>query len=130
MNRYKQREQAFLLIFEELFTDETKETLCSLFEDNIEELGDYSKELFFGVSDNAQMLDGNISEFSNGWRIQRIPKVNVAILRLAIYEIMFVDDVPSSVAVNEAVELAKKYSGKEDAAFINGILGSLIRSME
>ncbi len=130
MNRYKQREQALLLIFERLFTDDSNEAVCEAYEENFEELGEYSKSVFCGVSDNAELLDSKISEFSKGWRLQRIPKINIAILRLAIYEIMFVDDVPSSVAVNEAVELAKRYSGEDDASFINGILGSLIRSEE
>ena len=128
MNRYKQREQALLLVFESQFSDDDKDTLCALFEENVEELGDYSKELFSGVYDNAESLDEKISEFSKGWRLQRIPKINIAILRLAIYEVIYVDDVPASVAVNEAVELAKKYSGSEDSAFINGILGAVVRS--
>ena len=76
------------------------------------------------------MLDSKISEFASGWRLARIPKINIAILRVAIYEILLVDGVPASVAVNEAVELAKKYSGTDDAAFINGILGSLVRSLD
>ena len=129
MNRYKQREQAVLLVFESQFNSDSAEDLCLAFEENIEPLGDYSKSLFLGVMDNLEMLDNKICEFSNGWRLQRIPKINIAILRVAIYEIIFVDDVPPEVAVNEAVELAKKYSGSEDASFINGILGSLIRSL-
>ena len=130
MNRYKQREQAFLLVFEKSFSANESEDLCEIFEENIEPLGDYAKELFNGVCEKCDELDSNIEKYSNSWKIHRIPKVNVAILRLAIYEIIFVGDTPSSVAANEAVELAKKYSGKEDASFINGILGSLIRSME
>ena len=130
MNRYKQREQALLLTFESMFTDDSTDDTIALFEENIEELGDYSKSLFCGVIENAEMLDSKISEFASGWRLARIPKINVAILRVAIYEILLVDDVPASVAVNEAVELAKKYSGTDDAAFINGILGSLVRSLD
>ena len=129
MNRYKQREQALLLVFESQFSDEDRDTICTLFEENIEELGDYSKALFSGVFDNTEALDEKITEFSKGWRLQRIPKINIAILRVAIYEILYVDEVPSSVAVNEAVELAKKYSGSEDPAFINGILGAVVRSI-
>lgn len=130
MNRYKQREQALLLTFESMFTDDNADSIIALFEENIEQLGDYSKSLFSGVLEKAELLDGKIQEFASGWRLARIPKINVAILRVAIYEILFVDDVPPSVAVNEAVELAKKYSGTDDASFINGILGSLVRSCE
>ncbi|MBE6719879.1 MAG: transcription antitermination factor NusB [Ruminococcaceae bacterium] len=130
MNRYKQREQALLLIFESQFSDDGKDELCNIFEENIEELGEYSKELFFGVYDNADILDEKIKAYSKGWRLSRIPKINIALLRLAIYESLFVDSVPTSIAINEAVELAKKYSGDEDASFINGILGSVVRGNE
>ena len=68
--------------------------------------------------------------YSKGWKTNRLPKVNLAILRLAIYEIKYVDDVPASVAINEAVELAKKYSGEGDYSFINGILGSVAKGVE
>ncbi len=129
MNRYKQREQALLLTFESMFSDETKENICLLYEDNMEPLGDYAKELFIGVYDNAQALDETITQFAKGWRLSRIPKINIAVLRVAIYEIKDAG-VPASVAVNEAVELAKKYSGSDDASFINGILGSFVRSGE
>lgn len=113
-----------------MFTDDTADNLCALYEENFEELGDYSKALFTGLCENAELLDSKITEFASGWRLARIPKINVAILRVAIYEVMFVDDVPASVAVNEAVELAKKYSGTDDASFINGILGSLVRELD
>lgn len=129
MNRYKQREQALLLTFESQFHDISAEEICTLFEESVEELGAYSKTLFNGVYDNKNELDAKIEAFARGWRLSRIPKINIAILRIALYEIQYVDDVPASVAVNEAVELAKKYSGSDDASFINGILGSFVRSL-
>ena len=129
MNRYKQREQALLLTFESQFHDISAEEICTLFEESVEELGTYSKTLFNGVYDNKNELDAKIEAFARGWRLSRIPKINIAILRIALYEIQYVDDVPASVAVNEAVELAKKYSGSDDASFINGILGSFVRSL-
>ena len=129
MNRYKQREQALLLTFESQFHDVSAEEICTLFEESVEELGTYSKTLFNGVYDNKNELDAKIEAFARGWRLSRIPKINIAILRIALYEIQYVDDVPASVAVNEAVELAKKYSGSDDASFINGILGSFVRSL-
>ena len=72
-------------------------------------------------------LDSLIAKYSKGWKLNRIPKVNLAILRIAVYEIIFENDTPDSVAINEAVELAKKYSGSDDSAFINGILGAVVR---
>ncbi len=128
MTRFEQREQAFFLIFESMFDCNECLEGISLYEENNGVLGDYAKQLFEGVSSHTEELDGMISQYSNGWKINRLPKVNVAILRLAIYEMKFVDEVPDSVAINEAVELAKKYSGTEDSAFINGILGTVFRS--
>jgi N utilization substance protein B len=129
MNRIQQREQAFFLIFQNQFKANADVDSVSLYNENVEEVGEYAKELYEGVTKNTDEIDEIISSFSNGWKLNRIPKVNLSILRLAIYEIKYIESVPRSVAINEAVELAKKYSGKEDASFINGILGSYVRSL-
>ena len=128
MNRSEQREQAFILIFQSMFADGVDEESLALYSEVNGEIGEYANHLFSNVTEKTEELDEYISKFSNGWKIKRIPKVNVAILRLAIYEMKNENEVPVSVAINEAVELAKKYSGKEDASFINGILGSVSRS--
>lgn len=129
MNRIKQREQAFVLLFQSQFksNDDDDESLA-LYNENVEQIGDYAIELFKGVKDNTEEIDGIISDFIQGWKISRISKVNLSILRIAVYEMKYVDSVPDSVAINEAVELCKKYSGKEDSSFVNGILGSYSRS--
>lgn len=127
MNRTEQREQAFCLVFQSLFNND--ETLA-IYEENVAAVGDFARELFEGVSSREQELDDVINKYSKGWRANRLPKVNLAILRLAIYEIKYLDDVPNSVAINEAVELAKKYSGEGDYSFINGILGSVAKGEE
>ena len=124
MTRKEQREQAFCLVFQDLFNNEEA---LETYEENIAKIGDYSKELFSGVISNKDNLDELINKYSKGWKSRRLPKVNLAILRLAVYEIMFVDEVPDGVAVNEAVELAKTYSGEGDYSFINGILGAVIK---
>ncbi len=129
MRRTKQREQAFFLVFESMFKSEDAQQALELYSENVEPLGEYAISLYNGVKEKEPELDEVISYYSNGWKINRIPKVNLSILRLAVYEIKYESDVPESVAINEAVELAKKYSGKEDAAFINGILGSYVRSL-
>ncbi|MFR5877038.1 MAG: transcription antitermination factor NusB [Eubacterium sp.] len=128
MNRIQQREQAFFLIFQNQFKANLEEDSVSLYSENVEEVGEYAKELYDGVTKSTDEIDEIISSYSNGWKLSRIPKVNLSILRLAVYEMKYVESVPDSVAINEAVELAKKYSGKEDASFINGILGSFSRS--
>ncbi len=127
MSRTEQREQAFCLVFQNLFNNE--ETV-SVYEENVAKVGKYAKSLFEGVLSKTDELDEVINTYSKGWKTNRLPKVNLAILRLAVYEIKYVDDVPQSVAINEAVELAKKYSGEGDYSFINGILGSVARGEE
>lgn len=127
MSRTEQREQAFCLVFQNLFNNE--ETI-SIYEENVAKVGKYAKALFEGVVSKTDELDEVINTYSKGWKTNRLPKVNLAILRLAVYEIKYVEDVPQSVAINEAVELAKKYSGEGDYSFINGILGSVARGEE
>lgn len=123
--RSEEREQAFCLLFQSLFnTDENFE----IYEENIESVGDYARSIALGVEEKKDNLDELIEKYSKSWKVKRLPKVNLAILRLAAYEILFVDDVPESVAINEAVELAKKYSGESDYSFINGVLGALVKS--
>ena len=88
---------------------------------------DYIKTVFAGVYDKLDLLDEIISKNSIGWNIKRISKTALCVLRLAIYEIMFMDAIPVAVSINEAVELVKKYATQDDASFVNGILGSVSR---
>ncbi len=128
MGRRQEREQAFFLIFESMFSNE--EQAVEIFNENVEPVGDFAKRIFEGVNDKKELIDEEISKYLSGWKLSRISKVNHAILLLSFYEIKNIDEIPYSVSINEAVELAKKYSGKEDAAFINGVLGSYVRSFE
>lgn len=129
MNRSEKREQAFSLLFErEFFKDMPLEKIEEVYSDNIAPLTEYAKELFESTASHVEEIDAIIAEYSKDWKINRIPKVNLSILRLALFEMIYEDDVPESVAINEAVELAKKYSGKEDSAYINGILGNYSRN--
>ena len=130
MTRRQAREEAFILIFEKHFNSLAVDEILEI-ADEVRDLkpDDYIKSVFTGVFDNLEMLDNTISENSIGWKINRISKTSLCILRLAIYEIKFMDDIPVSVSINEAVELAKKYSTPEDASFINGILSSVNKSL-
>lgn len=128
ISRSKQREQAFFLVFENMFNSEQNDAEA-IFSENIEPLGEWAVAEYNGVLENMDRLDDEISRCLTGWKLSRIPKINLAILRLAVYEILFEEDIPYSVSINEAVEIAKKYSGNEDASFINGVLGTIVRGM-
>ena len=83
-----------------------------------------------GVASRVEDLNGEISRYAIGWDISRISRLTRCIMQLAIYEILYVEDVPTGVAVSEAVRLAKKYDGDDTGAFVNGILGSFARAQE
>ena len=91
---------------------------------------EYLRTLVSGVEEKQQELDDLIGRYAVGWKVSRISAICRAILEVALYEIAYVDDVPTGVAINEAVELCKKYEEPETAAFVNGILGSYVREAE
>ena len=128
MTRKQAREEAFILIFEKEVNNDALQDILSLAEEVRDIKPDeYIKNVFFGVFENIEKIDEIISQSAVGWNIKRITKTALAILRLAIYEIKFYDEIPVSVSINEAVELAKKYATKEDASFINGILSTVAK---
>lgn len=136
MGRRNARKLAFYLLFQYDFADaadyeEVKNTFLTL---NEEEMTDndrnYVIEKTDGTMANIDRIDEIIGNYAIGWSVDRLSKVDKAILRLAVYEIKFALDVPDGVAVNEAVELAKTYSSDEAPAFINGILGKVLGSEE
>ena len=88
---------------------------------------DYIRRLVKGVDDHAAELDGYISKYAKGWSFARIPLVASAIMRVAMYEMLYMPEIPNGVAINEAVEIAKKYETPETVKFMNGILGSFVR---
>ena len=130
MNRSKEREQAFILVFEKAFNPEaTIEDIFKLaIESEFMEPSDFARDLATMTVANIEEIDEKIKEFALGWTLSRITKVSLSILRIAICEILYMKDIPIGVSINEAVELAKQYAGKEDSAFINGVLGSISRA--
>ena len=151
MGRRESRDAAVKMIFQQGFQpDEVimTEAMISTFidnaqyfdEDDTEKENDlnYTKELDMpylknvldGVFDNLDRLDTMINKHAKGWTISRMARIDVAILRVAVYEILYREDIPFSVSVNEAVELAKKYSHDGAGSFINGILASIISEIE
>lgn len=131
MTRRQAREQAFTILFEKSFHPETDldEILEISIEQELMQEDEYATALAKTAWDNLIKIDELIEKHSIGWRINRISKVSLAILRLAICEMLHVPEVPVSVSINEAVELCKKFGAEEeDGPFVNGILGSIARS--
>ena len=115
MKRSLARESAFILIFEKICrSDETAEEIFRMATE-IRDLqyDEYVKQVFFGTETNAQMIGELIDKHSVGWTKSRISPVSSAIIRLGIFELLFMDDIPDRVTINEAVELAKKYDDEK-----------------
>ena len=146
MTRSNARELAVHLIYSQAFTGEEPEQVVSvrMEKEYYEKLSAenevyqerpsrsqlaYIDGVVSGVTNRLEDLNAQIQKFSIGWDISRISRLTKAIMQLAIYEILYVEDVPTGVAVSEAVRLAKKYDGDDTGAFVNGILGSFARSL-
>ena len=144
MVRNTAREIAIHLSYELSFTDKTvdellderltADTFATLAEEDAiyaetpnAKQSEYIRRLVKGVEEHAAELDGYIAKYAKGWSFARIPLVASAIMRVAMYEILYMPDIPNGAAINEAVEIAKKYETPETVKFINGILGSFVR---
>ena len=132
MTRREEREQAFILLFEKSFNQEIEpEELYNFAVENEAITGsEFVKSLLFKTCENVEDIDLFIEKYAHGWKINRISKVALAVLRMAICEMKFFDDIPVGVSINEAVELCKKYAAKDDSVFVNGILGSVSKEAE
>ena len=147
MTRGNARELAVHLIYGRAFTGEEPEQVVStrLDKEYYEKLKEenevysdrpsraqlrYLDTMVSGVANREEELNAVIQKFSIGWDISRISKLARCVMQLAIFEILYLEDVPAGVAVSEAVRLAKKYDGDDTGAFVNGILGSFVRAHE
>ncbi|MDO5039891.1 transcription antitermination factor NusB [Clostridium sp.] len=133
MSRKLSREKAMELIFSTMLTKESHgeaiETFVDNYEGNIKEIDlEYIKEVLKGVEENREEIDELIKSNLQKWKIDRISKVNLSILRLAIYEMNYVSDVPEKVAINEALEITKKYSDEKSVSFVNGVLDKIYKN--
>ncbi|EYE89698.1 transcription antitermination protein NusB [Fervidicella metallireducens AeB] len=134
MSRKWAREAAMKVLYQmDVTSIDSKEALDD-FEENVEvKFSQEEKEFIFscvkGTEENITKIDEYIERYSKGWKINRIAKVDLAIMRLAIYEMLYREDVPNVVAVNEAIELAKKFGGDNSPNFVNGILGNVIKEV-
>ena len=133
MTRREIRENIFKLVFcGEFHTgDELQGQVDAYFEalpEATEEERAYMTQKFNGIKDRITEIDAKINEVAKGWKTGRMGKAELAILRLAVYEMLYDEEVPVKVAINEAVELAKTFGGDDSAAFVNGILAKLVKT--
>lgn len=128
MKRSESREQAFMLIFERSFKEESIDEILeeAVIGRNIE-VDEYAYQLAKDVTGYLPWLDEIITKHSKRWKINRMSRVALSILRLSLWEIDHIDSVPIGVSINEAVELAKKYGNADDFSFVNGVLGAYVR---
>lgn len=132
MTRREAREQAFALLFEKSFHADN--SMRELIDMNIEfgtiEDDEFANSLAIQAWDKLEEIDALIEKYAIGWRKNRISRVSLAVLRLAICEMLYREDIPASVSINEAVELCRKYASEDEYSFVNGILGTVSRSLE
>ena len=136
MSRKTAREVTMKLAFARMFDGECEETYQEVLDKSgineapTEEDICYSQEVLKGIEEHEAEIDALIDEIAIGWRIERMPKVDLSVLRVAIYEMVYRDDIPHGVSINEAVELAKQFGGERSSAYINGMLGTLAKRLE
>ena len=131
MTRHEARELAFVLIFEKSFQPETdvSDLIDSALELELFPHNDFAEGVAKRTFENLEEIDSLIDSNLVGWSAKRISKASRAILRLAVCELLYSKDVPVGVAINEAVEIAKKYATTEDGSYINGVLGSIAKKI-
>lgn len=131
MNRTQARENAFILLFEAECRDD--ETALEIFEyaEQVKEfeINDYVKNVFFGVNERRKEISELIDANTVGWAKKRISPVSRAILALATFEMLALDDVPGRVSINEAIELSKKYDDDKSYVFVNGVLNAIAEAL-
>ena len=133
MKRRDAREQAFVLLFEQSLNHDSIEQIIETAElcgEGTYMVDDFAERMALCAEKNQEQLDTIVEENIRGWKMNRLSKVSLAILRLALSEMLYEEEIPVSVSINEAVELAKKYGGKEDAPFVNGVLGAVSKKMQ
>lgn len=132
MGRHEQREQLFKLLFRVEFNsvDDMPEQVRLFFEDDeieyTEQAMDSISAKYEKIQEKIQEIDALLDEKAEGWNVARMGKVELAVLRIAVYEILFDEDIPNTVAINEAIEIAKKYGQEASGGFVNAILAKFV----
>ena len=135
MSRRNARKHIFNLVFQTEFNTDTDvkkaiETYTEEYEDLQKGESDFVSREYRGRLANTESIDSYIDKYAVGWSVERLAKTDLAILRIGVYEIMFDNEIPDAVAVNEAVELAKEFSGDKAPAFINAVLSKIVKSKD
>lgn len=131
LRRSEAREAAFLLVYQSAFrTDSMNDILESTVEDEDDSfpVDDFARKLALLCEEKSEELDAVINRYLNRWKLNRLPRLTLAALRIAVCELLYFPDIPVAVTINEAIELLKKYASEEDAAFLNGVLGSVAKN--
>ena len=131
MSRRELREQIFKMLFRIEFHEgmEMEEQMQLFFEEEEEiskEDSEYIRNKYENIVEHLEEIDASVNEKAKGWKTSRMAKVELSLIRLAVYEIQYDEDIPAGVAINEAVELAKKYGADSSPAFINGVLAKFV----
>ncbi len=130
LQRRQSRENAFLVLFSSAFGGEDIQESIALSREMEEfTLDEFGEKTVLDYQAHAQEIDQMIQERLQGWTFQRLPKVSLALLRLAVSEMLYGEEKLPGVTINEVVELAKKYGGEDDYQFINGLLGKLVKDL-
>ena len=131
MTRHESRQEAFCLLFERIFSDATlEEVMENAVEGREVTLSAYAVQLAKTADEHQDELDAIIEPKLKKWKLNRISKVSLAALRLAVSELYYEENIPVSVVISEAVELTKRFSGEEDASFVNGVLANVAKDLE
>lgn len=130
MTRSEARELAFAIGFERLIAKETVEDIISAAEE-IREVRTpaFTKKISQGVETNETYVDSIVERNLKGWKLSRLSTATYAVLRIAVYEMYFEESIPTSVSINEAVEISKKYGDKDDSRFVNGVLSDIAKEL-
>ena len=132
MSRIETRESAVIFVYQATFKDisyeEQFDQYIALNEELLDDI-EYFKAVTSGVIEKKAELDSKISQFLKNWTINRLPRMDLAILEVACYEILYVEEIPTSVAINEAVKLSKKYGTPDSGSYVNGVLSSFEKSL-
>ena len=134
MSRKDSREKALELVFGMTLSKDTPQEVIEMFKENSEEGLDgidfgYINNILEGINEKRTELDSIIEKNLQNWKLDRISKINLCILEMGIYEMLYVEDVPEKVALNEALELTKRYSDEKSVSFVNGALDKVLKNI-